>query len=63
MPVFWCEASLPLSKKAVGLPSLKCLPFPLYMLSQGLAQSETQGRVGLFDERSLMPAPTAHMLE
>lgn len=30
MPVFWCEASLPLSKKAVGLPSLKGLPFPLY---------------------------------
>lgn len=31
MPVFWCEASLPLSKKVVGLPSLKGLPFPLYM--------------------------------
>lgn len=63
MPVFWCEASLPLSRKAVRLPSLKGLPFPLYMPSQGMAQSETQGRMGLFNERSLMAAPAAHMLD
>ena len=28
MPVFWCETSLPLSKKAVRLQSLKCCNFP-----------------------------------
>lgn len=56
------EGFLPFPKKVAGFPSPKCLPFPLFMMSQHLLQSQGWSRTGLCDPRSLMAVPIPCML-